>query len=181
MSGAWHFRAPATAWGLSRPVDAAFNNLGCGRRLVRLVAAGGLAGRGVEFADVSFILGGCREARLFPTPVREFWLASLGLGKAGCEKGPGDAIRSRKDRRDTELLDGVSSGIGDEEAARPKGLRMGSFEAEDGVLSDAEPGRSWRLLSIRAGGGEGERPEYYDRCRHRLYWWTRSTLVGSPM
>ncbi len=93
----------------------------------------------MALGDSSSGLGGCKEARLLPRAGADLCVENFGFDKTCCEYGPGDAILSRKDNiDDEEPLDGVSSGMGDEEAARPRGLRMGSLEAEDGVRADAE-------------------------------------------
>jgi hypothetical protein len=132
--------APATAWGLSLPVTLVLA-FGCGKRLVRRFAASELAGRGAMSGDASIGLGGCKDARRFPSAVIEDWLASRGgLGSTCCRWLPEEARRSRKERREADGgLDDDSSGTGDAVAARAKGLRsVGSFDAVDGVRADAE-------------------------------------------
>lgn len=62
--------APATACGLSLPVNPLFD-FGWGSRLIRREAASELDGRGVVSGDGSLILGGCSEARLVARLVDE--------------------------------------------------------------------------------------------------------------
>jgi hypothetical protein len=137
--------APATACGLSRPVTPPIIDLGCGNILVRREEASELAGLGVVSGEPSAIFRGCSEARRFARVDIEDWLARRGLGgclvsgclgSVCCEEALADAILSRKERRDAVDLGGVSSGIGDAEAPRLRGLRRGSLEefgVSDGV------------------------------------------------
>lgn len=138
--------APARACGLSRPVMLPIIDLGCGNILVRREAASELAGLGVVSGEPSAILRGCSEARRFARVDIEDWLARRGfgggclasgcLGSVCCDEALADAILSRKERRDAVDLGGVSSGIGDAEVPRLRGLRRGSLEefgVSDGV------------------------------------------------
>lgn len=141
-------RAPATACGLSRPVTLVPFAVvavvrGWGSMLVRLEAASELAGlRGVVSSTG---LGGWSDARrllkllLYARGGAEACAARRGLVTERCAGGgPGEASRSRKERRDP-FLDGVSSGIGDADAARERGLRsVGSLEADEGVKPGPE-------------------------------------------
>jgi len=129
--------APATAWGLSRPVMLlSFLCLGCGSMLVRREEARELAGRvAVLVESSSEDFEGCRDARrLFSVDI-DAAEDRRGLDRACWEYGPGDARRSLNDSR-LAGLDGVSSGIGELEEAR-RGLRMGSFD-EEGVRAETE-------------------------------------------
>src|SRR6266699_1206950 len=130
--------APATACGDSPPVALpSLLDLGVGSMLVLRDAAMELAGRGVALATFSLALGGCNEARRFPRADMEDCEAKRGLGNVCWARGPGDARRSRKDRLGDAVLDGVSSGIGDDEPARLSGLRRGSLDAAElGVRVD---------------------------------------------
>lgn len=131
--------APATACGLSRPVTLVFD-LGCGNILVRRDEdAMELAGLGVAFGESSRGLGGWSEARLLVKADMDDCEVRRGggLGRFCFAAGPGEARRSRKESLDATGRDGVASGIGDEDDARLRGLRIGSLE-DAGVKEDTE-------------------------------------------
>lgn len=131
-------RAPAIAWGLSRPVTP-FSDFGCGSMLLRLLDASELAGLGVASGELSASFLGCNEARRFARVDMEDCVVRRGaLGSVCCEDAPADAILSRKERREAVDLVGVSSGIGDAEAPRLRGLRRGSLEEEAGVSDEVD-------------------------------------------
>jgi hypothetical protein len=112
-----------------------------------------LAGRlGVVAAsggEISIGLGGCRDARLLLMPLvvllwtaggAEDWEARGGLeeDRRCATAGPGEARRSRKERRGP-LLEYGFSGIGDAEPARERGLlSVGNLDAVEGVMAEAE-------------------------------------------
>jgi hypothetical protein len=127
--------APATAWGLSRPVTPLFD-FGCGSMLTRReVDASELAGLGVASGDSSRGREGCIDALLLAREDMDDCDARRGGG--GLETGPGDPRRSRNESLWWVGLEGVGSGIGEAEAARLRGLRMGSLD-DAGVREDTE-------------------------------------------
>jgi len=109
--------------------------LGCGRRLVRRPEAIELAGRlGTDLSAKDCNLGGCKDARRLdwdsrPKAEAETDDDERGLESICWEYGPGEAKRSRKESFEGALLVGVSSGIGDADDSRVKGVRrFGALE-----------------------------------------------------
>jgi hypothetical protein len=145
--------------GVVRPDSLGALALGWGRKLARRepVAASELAGRpGCDrlSSTVKLDLDVFSEDRRADDERAdiEACALSLGLDEDCGSMMAGDASRSRKDRRECPVLEGVSS-LGDSDMARPNGPRMlGSFELfGEGVIDDAD---RW-LAGVRRAYGLG--------------------------
>lgn len=111
---------------------------------MRLPTAIELTGRCLFPAMLSWGLGGCSEALRLADVDIDDCVVKRDLIDACWEYGPGDGAWLRNPKRERLLLEGVFSGIGDEEASLLSGLRVGNLESRDaGVSEDAE----------RTGGG----------------------------